>query len=130
MIDNKSLELSIEATAKDHLLPVPILIGLAYAESSFEYDATRYEVNYKYLVDAETLKPFRKLQEAEIAVENPPKDFKGIEGVTSAKEEWVGQKTSFGPLQIMGAVAREAGFKGKFSELGGTTGVQLSLIHI
>lgn len=35
----------------------------------------------------------------------------------SKNTEWVGQMTSWGPMQSMGAVARELGFKGWFAEL-------------
>lgn len=45
-----------------------------------------------------------------------PDSFAALLGCTKATES-IGQLTSYGPCQIMGAVAREWGFKGWFSEL-------------
>jgi hypothetical protein len=125
----KDIEICLESHARRLHLDIAILIGLAMTESSFRWDATRYEKNYRWLWDVRGNKPFRKLTEKEAASDTPPADFLGIKGVTTAKEEWTNQRTSFGPIQIMGAVARELGFKGRFTELGRHAGIEYGLKH-
>lgn len=71
-----------------------LLFGIVSVESGFNPFAGRYEKNYKWTVD----ESFR-----------PPG--------CSAETELVWQKTSWGLTQIMGATAREAGFRGWLSEL-------------
>ena len=102
--------------AKEYKLPMNVLVGVTMAESSFKADQTRYEPAYRYLMDVKKDTPFRKLSDSEAHSKTPPKDFPGVEGVTTAEEEWVGQRTSTGPMQIMGAVARELGYKGSFKD--------------
>jgi hypothetical protein len=91
--------------------------GLALAvneqESAFDPWAWNPEPRYRYLWDVLLAKPFRKLTPEEDASEIPPMDFRAYRGVP-ADAEWWGQQASWGPMQVMGAVAREQGFIGRF----------------
>ncbi|MCB2187698.1 MAG: transglycosylase SLT domain-containing protein [Deltaproteobacteria bacterium] len=98
-MDLESLRPQICAAAEKHNLPPAILAGLVMVESSGNPDAMRYEKDYRWKVG---FGPGEVLY-------LPP-------GCTKATER-NGQETSWGPGQIMGATAREMGFKGWFSEL-------------
>jgi soluble lytic murein transglycosylase-like protein len=50
--------------------------------------------------------------DAEIANEVPPEDFPYLAG--GRDQEWWAQQASFGLAQVMGAVARERGFRGLY----------------
>lgn len=133
------------------------LIGIVMQESSGNPNATRFEKDYKWLWDTQANKPFKELTlptkaakavvpipsdkdlvpsvSEELTVLNEPqktslpRGFKGIQGVTTDEEEFIGQKTSWGPMQVMGAVAREYGFKGEFRELCGISGIVYGVRH-
>lgn len=125
----KDLELTIERLAIQQNLPILLIAGIVMAESSGRWGLTRHEPNYRWVVDANTGEPFRKLKPTEVT-EKAPGDFKGVDNVTTADEEWEGQRTSFGPMQIMGAVAREMGFKGPFEELKHIQGMVYGAQHL
>ncbi|KKL21346.1 hypothetical protein LCGC14_2446400 [marine sediment metagenome] len=73
--------------------PLAWMLGWMDTESSLNQYAIRYEPKYRWLY---------------------PPDNKPQQGTT----EWYAQKTSWGILQVMGAVARERGFDSKYlSEL-------------
>lgn len=71
-------------------LPVELVLAICMKESSFRSYAIKYEPQYRYLVG----------DQAKMAV-----------------AELLGQKHSWGLMQVMGAVAREYGFTGAFHEL-------------
>ena len=84
----------IKKYANKYNIPEEIVRGIINAESNFNPNAIRYEDHYRWLV-----KPLDKY--------HYHKDT-----------ERIGQKTSWGLMQVMGAVGREKGFEGKFlSEL-------------
>jgi hypothetical protein len=70
------------------------------------------EPRYHFLWNVRTKAPFRHLTDAESASELAPTDFPCLAG--SREQEWWAQQASWGLLQLMGAVAREAGFAGSF----------------
>lgn len=75
------------------------------------------EPRYRYLWNVATGKPFRALTAEEQTSEIPPPDFPMPTGV-DRDAEWWGQQASWGLMQIMGALARERGWKGAdFPEL-------------
>ncbi len=76
-------------------------------ESGGDPWAWRYEEHYHYLWDVSKHGPFRST-----APGTPPEDFPCLAG--APYQEWIGQKCSWGLMQIMGAVAREAGFDGPY----------------
>ncbi|MCB2186929.1 MAG: lytic transglycosylase domain-containing protein [Deltaproteobacteria bacterium] len=89
----------IDQKASAHGLEPAILTAVVIVESSGNPNAMRYEKDYPWKVG---FGPGQVLY-------LPP-------GCTRATER-VGQETSWGPGQIMGATAREEGFKGWFPEL-------------
>lgn len=86
-----------------------LLAALAWKESSFDPYAWNPEPKFPYLVDARSGKPFRKLKDGEGFSAIPPGDFPTLAG--DPDQEWNAQRASWGVCQVMGAVARELGFR-------------------
>ena len=83
----------IIAKSEKYDIPAELVSAIIKVESSGDTNAIRYEDHYKW---------FYK-----------PESYKGHKDT-----ERIAQKTSWGLMQVMGAVARELGFKGRFlSEL-------------
>jgi soluble lytic murein transglycosylase-like protein len=74
-------------------LGLHVVLAVIWKESNFNTWAIRFEPNYKWLYQ--------------------PGDFAQRLGLTLTTET-VQQKTSWGAMQVMGAVARELGFFGKY----------------
>ncbi|HYW03570.1 MAG TPA: transglycosylase SLT domain-containing protein [Gammaproteobacteria bacterium] len=118
------------AAANEHELPPALVIAIVATESGWNPSAWRVEPPYRYLWDNRTGKPFRHLTHAEIASEEAPSDFHAIAG-QSRDTEWWGQQASWGLMQVMGAVARQYGFKGPFPVLcGADAGLAFGCIHL
>ena len=82
------LDRCLQHAAVQWNLPLNLLRAMVLVESSGRWSATRYENGWRYWF-----------------------------GKITSNRERIGQATSWGPLQIMGAVAREIGFVGQFDEL-------------
>lgn len=93
--------------AKQHGLPAELVIAVAMVESAGDTWAHRTEPAYPYLVNVRALRPYRAKAAGE---RRAPADFPAPPGLT-ADSEWIAQQTSWGLLQVMGAVAREYGFE-------------------
>lgn len=107
----------IASIADQFAIPRALALAICEQESAFDPWAWNPEPRYRYLWDVLLNKPFRKLAPTEDASEIPPQDFASFRGVP-ADAEWWGQQASWGLMQVMGAVARERGFMGRFlSEL-------------
>lgn len=102
----------IIAVANRHAIPVHLVAAVCAKESSFIPQAWRPEPVYRYLWDVKKDARFRGLTPAEIASETPPPDFANVGGPRA--QEWWGQQASWGLMQVMGANAREHGFKGVY----------------
>ncbi len=125
-----ALNTELDAAARRYSLPLPLLVAMAYVESAGDVYAYKVEPPYRYLVDVSTGRPFRKLSTAEIASEIAPRDFAHFPH-SSRDTEWWGQQASWGPLQIMGAVAREYGYRDPFPRLcTASQGVQYGAQHL
>lgn len=112
-------------------LPVDMVRAIAIVESGGNPFAWRAEPKYRYLWDNASNTPFRSLTNAEILSETAPTDFSVPRGLNSSRNtEWWGQQASWGPLQVMGAVAREYGFKEHFPELCTAEGVRYACLHL
>lgn len=99
-------------------IPAGLVSAICLVESSGDQWAWNPEPRYRYLVDALTLRPFRRLTKAEGTSEKPPADFSALPGLSEDVDaEWWGQQASWGPMQVMGALARELGFDGHFPQL-------------
>lgn len=112
-------------------LPVALLAALALTESRGDAAAWRFEAPYRYYWDVVNQKPFRTVSASERAGESAPGDFPYRTVLSSRDTEWIGQACSWGPLQLMGAVAREYGFRGQFPELcGWGLGLEYAGMHL
>jgi hypothetical protein len=112
-------------------LPVDMVRAMAVVESGGNPFAWRAEPKYRYLWNNAGNAPFRPLTTAETLSELAPADFSAPKGLDSSRNtEWWGQQASWGPLQIMGAVAREYGFKGHFPQLCTAEGVRYACLHL
>lgn len=105
--------------ATRHQLAPGVVIGIATEEmlngSPWSF---RPEPHYIWLWDVRLRRPFRRLSSIEVASKYPPSDFPSLTPEVGTRHEWWGQQVSWGPMQVMGAVARERGFLGPFlSEL-------------
>ena len=89
-LEKIKIEYLIEKYGKEYRIPQHIIKAIIKVESNFNSDAMRYEPDYKWLK-----LPLDKYHYNE------------------ATEE-VSQKTSWGLMQVMGAVAREKGFEGNY----------------
>ena len=102
----------IQSAAAGAALPPLLLIAIIEQESDGNVWAWNPEPRYRYLWDVQFNRPFRTLTEAERASETPSRDFPCLGG--DRDQEWWGQCASWGLMQVMGAVAREHGFRGAY----------------
>lgn len=112
MISASILE-RINAWARGLNLPAGLVAGIVQVESAGNPWAYNPEPHYRYLWNIDRATPFRSLTAAEIASERPPADFPAPPHA-DCDAEWWGQQASFGLMQVMGAVARERGFRGPY----------------
>ena len=89
-------------------VPLDLLRAIVLTESGGDRFAMRYEPRYRWLWDVKRNRPYSS---------KTPDLFPAPAGV-SRETERNAQMTSWGLMQVMGAVARERGFEGRFlSEL-------------
>lgn len=81
-------------------------------ESAGIAHAMKPEPKYRWFWDVRANRPFRPVTAAEVASKVAPHDFPSLLG--SREQEWWLQQSSIGLMQIMGAVAREHGFRGGY----------------
>ncbi len=106
------LHLPIRAAASRHHLAAAQVAAIVHIESGGDRRAWNPEPSYRWLVDVRTGKPFRALTPAERVSGTPPRDFRCLAG--DPDQEWGGQRSSWGLMQVMGAAARERGFRGPY----------------
>ena len=105
----------VAVIAPRHQLPIALVMGIIATESGNDIYAWRCEPSYRYLYDV--AKHVAAVQSIDAAAARlPPKFFAGIPGESSLTE-WLGQQSSWGAMQIMGAVARELGWEKPFPAL-------------
>jgi hypothetical protein len=104
-----ALEKLIEQIAGSHFLDARIVKAMVMVESEGESTAWNPEPRYRYFWDVKLWKPFRRVSGIELESKFPPEDFKSLKG--DADNEWWAQQASWGVMQVMGAVAREHGFR-------------------
>ncbi|MFH0809004.1 MAG: transglycosylase SLT domain-containing protein [Pseudomonadota bacterium] len=91
------------------VLPPELVLAIIAKESGGSFCAWNPEPKYRYLWDVRKNAAFRKLTDTEAAAKFPPKDFPCLAG--DPDQEFWGQQASWGLCQIMGAVARELGYR-------------------
>jgi soluble lytic murein transglycosylase-like protein len=87
---------AITAAAKSHQLDTHLVMAIVATESAGKTYAFRYEPHFRWLLDVEKYAKMNQI---------------------SRESEEMAQKISWGLMQVMGAVAREMGFKGLLPEL-------------
>lgn len=102
----------VQSKAAAHSLPPLLIIAIIEQESSANLWAWNPEPHYRYLWDVKRNAPFRTLTAEERTSERPPADFPCFAG--DRDQEWWGQQASWGLMQVMGAVAREHGFRANY----------------
>ena len=125
-----ALREAVRTESQRRRVPVQLVYAICRIESSNDPFAWRVEPPYRYLVNVMTGQPFRALSAAEIASERAPADFPYHRALSSRDTEWWGQQASWGPMQVMGAVAREYGFDGPFPMLCGFAGLRYGIQHL
>lgn len=111
--EEQILQISHEAADRYGLPPLIVHAVVLHESEGGNVWAWNAEPRYCWFWDVRANKPFRQVTAAESAAEAPPKDFKAYPGV-DPDAEWWGQQASWGLMQLMGAVAREHGFTGRF----------------
>ena len=106
------LDSQIGSIAARHRLPARLVIAMIQVESGGDESAWNPEPRYRWFWNVKTNAPFRALTDAEVAGKEPPRDFPALAG--DRDQEWWAQQASWGLMQVMGAVARERGFIGKY----------------
>lgn len=106
----------ILTTAASFKLDPDLVAAQVHVESGGDPWAWNPEPAYRYFWDVKKRAPFRAVTTLEILSETPPMDFPCLLGDND--QEWWAQQASWGLLQLIGAVAREHGFRGNYlSEL-------------
>ena len=105
----------IDTVAPKYELPPDLVAAIVSVESSGDRFAIRVEPGYRWLWDVKRNRPFR-VTAAVAKLRVAPENFPATSGM-SRNTEWIGQQTSWGLMQVMGAVARGQGFKGHFPAL-------------
>jgi len=125
-----SLIEAIDRLSHESNIPSQLVRAIVLTESNGSIYAYRVEPPYRYLFNIKTEVPFRSLTPAEVRSERAPADFPHYT-FSSRDTEWWGQQASWGPMQIMGAVARECGFEREFTRLcSASTGIQYGIRHL
>lgn len=127
---NWAVESAARVESERNKIPLIIVRAIIQTESNGNMYAYRVEPRYRYLVNVLDLSPFRSLTPEEIRSEIAPHDFPYYPAISSRDTEWWGQQASWGPMQVMGAVAREYGFMGAFPELCSSLGIHYGVIHL
>lgn len=102
----------VVAAGKYRLDP-DLVQAICEQESTYRPNAWNPEPRFRWFWDVRRNKPFRPITPIEALSKFPPKDFPAPVGVDADAEYW-GQQASWGLMQVMGAVARQMGFKGAF----------------
>ena len=102
----------LEAAAARSSIDPLLLTALVEHESGNDPHAWNPEPRYRYLWNVRTRAPFRRVTELELVSKFPPNDFPTLAG--DPDQEWWAQQASWGLTQIMGAVAREHGYRGRY----------------
>ena len=93
----------VQVYAAKYALPGDLLRAIVQVESAGDPWAMRTEESYQWLWDVRRSEPYR----------GDPQKLPSPSFV-SRRTELIGQQTSWGLMQVMGATARELGYRGRF----------------
>lgn len=107
----RSIDIIARKIADDHDLPDALVLGVIEVESAGNTWAARFERHYRWCMNVRTMRVFTA-SPSQARSSEAPNGFPGTVDpyYSSADTEWIGQKTSWGLMQVMGAVAREHGY--------------------
>lgn len=105
----------VAVVAPKYALPEVLVRAIVQVESGGNRHAMRVERRYTWLWDVRRKRPFATTA-ARAEERVPPPDFESAAGLSTITE-WIGQQTSWGYMQVMGAVARELGYTAHFPGL-------------
>ena len=100
---SESLSKTLDNASRRYGVPLKMIKAIIELESSGNRWAMRYEPGYRWLWDVSEDAPYRGDSDS----------LPAPRGV-SRPTELMGQRTSWGYMQVMGAVARELGFDDRF----------------
>lgn len=103
---------AMREAARSYSLDPLLVRALVQIESGGDPYAWNPEPPYRYFWDVKKRQPFRLVTDIEVRSKFPPADFPCLAG--DCDQEWWGQQVSWGLMQVMGAVARERGFRGPY----------------
>ena len=106
----EDLRALVPAIAAAHHLPPALILAMVEVESGWDPWAIRPEPAWQYYWNVRDNVPYR-LPGGYRDSEYPPQDFPELTGRVGPVHEWWAQAMSWGLMQIMGAVARERGFR-------------------
>lgn len=132
MID-KRIEQYIGKHALLNGVPIGVAVGIVVVETEIlgGLVQAKYYPEFHEVVDPNSGTRWRTLTKEQYASSTPPEDWDGLVIIgNSPEDEWLGQKSSWGPMQIMGSFARDQGFVGRFTELNGEAGVRFGIAHL
>lgn len=107
-----NLRADIEAAAAAYVIDPDLVHAVVLVESNGDPWAFNPEPRYRWLWNVRKNTPFRSLTDAERISEIPPNDFPCLAG--DRDQEWWSQQASWGLMQVMGAVAREHGYRAPY----------------
>jgi glycine/D-amino acid oxidase-like deaminating enzyme len=115
------LHLIAQHSAAAHELPLPLVLGIIEVESAGDEYATRAEPGYRWCWDCRAGRPYTATP-AQCRQFAAPDDFHAPHPdkagyYESDDTEWVHQRTSWGLMQVIGAVAREHGLRERLTTL-------------
>ena len=99
----------VSLLAQRYGIPPTILFAIIQVESGWRADLARFEPGYRWLWDARHGKPYT-VPESFVNSVRAPDDFKGILP-ESDDSEWILQRISFGPAQVLGSTSRWLGYR-------------------
>ena len=116
-----ALALIAEPLAREFDVPLALILGVIQVESAGHPYATRFEPGYRWCWDVRRRRPLT-VRRADLGHAGAPSGFAAPDAATAgyystAATEYTQQRTSWGLMQVMGAVAREHGYTGPLPEL-------------
>jgi soluble lytic murein transglycosylase-like protein len=121
---------AIERAAAAVKIAPDLVEALTVVESGGNPFAWNPEPRYRWLWNVKTRAPFRAVTPGELIAKMPPPDFPCLAG--DPDQEWWAQQASWGLCQVMGAVARERGFRAHYltALVDVTTNLSIGCAHL